>query len=536
MRTPPVLQSLGNHLDEWFEESTNPLKPRWEWWRGDSRAALTLRVVVPLSLTIILATWYFRVFTGLVWDRHEFFGTFDYDLGMYDQGIWKLAHGGGFMTSRGMHVFGHHANIGYLLLVPFYWIGIGGPHFLNIINNLGVVAVAWPLYLFGTRHMRSHWAGLAFVGAYFFHFAPQWKMYETFHAESLAAPFLVAAIYFLTTKQWTRYWIAIGLAIIWKEDVSIFVAMLALPVWWIAKDVRRALTTFAVGVLWFLLATKVVMVHFSPEGAVYDNLFCKLGETATEVATNAVTDPGPLVSTLDEHGVVDGTSALASPYGFAAIGSPAIALAGAPQMVVSYATCQNFTWDLRWHYLFMPYLSVLVASVWVAAGRKRVWCGWPVVILMVIGTGVSYRYYERFDPTTPVFAPSGEDVRYRAGVGPWALVGYGLWPATGPYNEQAIREAMAMIPDDAAVTAPYNLVPHLSHRDEIYTFPNPWRAQNWGIPGANTLPSPDRVEYLIMWTSLLNNADRALYDQIKASGEFEVVYNNADIELLHRTS
>src|SRR4051794_36477764 len=107
------------------------------WWATQG----FLRWILPLALAIGVCVAYFVQFELLSWQRHANFASFDYDLGMYDQGIWQLAHGRSFMTIRGMDVFAHHANLGYLLFVPFYWVG-AGPQFLDFLNTLGVVAVA----------------------------------------------------------------------------------------------------------------------------------------------------------------------------------------------------------------------------------------------------------------------------------------------------------------------------------------------------------------------------------------------------------
>ena len=215
VRAATTVDGAGERLDGWRRR-------RWTTWEESP----FLRTTTPRILVGVLLIWYFVVFENLVWLRQAHYGTFDYDLGMYDQGIWQLAHGRGFMTVRGMHVFGHHANIGYLLLVPFYWVGIGGPQFLDTINTFAVVMVALPLFLLAVRHLKSAWAGLFLVVAYFLHFAPQWMIQETFHPECIAAPFLVGAFYFASVSKWRWYWVCIAVALLWKEDVALAVAML----------------------------------------------------------------------------------------------------------------------------------------------------------------------------------------------------------------------------------------------------------------------------------------------------------------------
>jgi len=82
------------------------------------------------------------------------------------------------------------------------------------------------------------------------------------------------------------------------------------------------------------------------------------------------------------------------------------------------------------------------------------------------------------------------------------------------------------------VSTAYYIVPHLSHRPEVYTFPNPWRSQNFGVHGETRNPS--RVQYLLLNRDPLQGEDKTLFEQILASGEFEVLEQIGDLYLLKR--
>ncbi len=513
--------------------------PVWLWWESHPSVRRTL----PRWLTLAMCVAYFAIFERLSWIRHEHFGSFDYDLGMYDQGIWQLSQGRGFMTVRGMHVFGHHANIGYLLLVPFYWIGIGGPHFLNFINTLGVVAVAWPIYGLAARHLKSQWAGLWLAFAYLFHFSPQWKIQETFHPESLAAPLLVGALYFASVGRWRAYALCIFGALMWKEDVALATAVIGLAVAVMFRQVRIGALTVVGSAAWFLIATRVIIDHFSPSGAVFDSLFGPLGASANDLVHTSLVHPSRLTTTIRCHGFFDGKlesltgyvegvvcpdpaavadqaaavdpapqglGQLMSPYGYTGFANPQLLALGVPQHVVNYATTANFTWDLRWHYAFTPYLGALMGSVWTAIRRRRTIVAWALILVMVVGV-VATR--ER-------------------GVGPWtANHSGGWWPLTDSVVNEDLRAAIADIPDGARVTASYYLVPHLSHREFIYTFPNPWRSSNYG-PGGTLLALPDQntIDDVVVDRARLDDTDGALFDAILDSGQFEVAFRKTRVE------
>ena len=487
--------------------------PRWD--AQDIR-----RTLVPQILAVSLVVAYFVVMFVYVWYRHERFGTFDYDLGMYDQGIWNLSRGAGFMTLRGMHVFGHHANLGYLLMVPFYWVGLGGPHFLNFINTLSVVACTVPLYAMARKGLRSDWAGLGVTFAFLFHYVPQWMIHETFHPENLAAPFIIGALWYATEQRWRAYWICIGLAMIWKEDVALVVMMLGIVVGFVGHSAKRGLLTSVVGAVWFVFCIKVFIPFFAPDGAVFDGLFGELGKSASEVVGNAVSDPARARDILSEHGADQGAIDMMAPFGFAALGSPHLLSLGLPQHIVNYLSVQNFTWSTEAHYAMFPFVAVALASVRTAITRSRRWLGMLIVLMMMAGVLLGIN----------------------RGIGPWSeRASQGYWPGESPIREANLRAALDVVPPDASVSAPYFLTPHLSHRPEIYTFPNPWRLQNWtprdiAVQG----PAPPEtariagVQYLINEPTALDGADAALYASIANSGEFEVVAQFGTVVVLHR--
>jgi hypothetical protein len=183
------------------------------------------------------------------------------------------------------------------------------------------------------------------------------------------------------------------------------------------------------------------------------------------------------------------------------LGAPAILLTGLPQHVINYSTVANFTWDLRWHYAMMPFLAVMLASMWTVARRKRAVSAWFLLIVMAVG----------------VFADR------EAGVGPWTTNAVsGNWPIAHSAFYDTLDTVVRSLPEDAAVSVPYFLVPHLSHREHVYTFPNPWVSSNYGVSGVPAPPSPSTIDYVVVNRVTLNASEGQLFEQIESSGEFVV--------------
>src|SRR4029453_9114074 len=120
---------------------------------------LVARLRQPAVVVGLLVATYIAVFGRLTWAQHEDFGTFGYDMGLYDQGIWLLSRfKDPFVTIRGLHFFEHHVNLISLAFVPAYWLG-AGPHFLYLVETIWMALGAVPLYLLARDRLESGWVG-----------------------------------------------------------------------------------------------------------------------------------------------------------------------------------------------------------------------------------------------------------------------------------------------------------------------------------------------------------------------------------------
>jgi hypothetical protein len=123
-------------------------------------------------------------------------------------------------------------------------------------------------------------------------------------------------------------------------------------------------------------------------------------------------------------------------------------------------------------------------------------------------------------------------------VGPWTINGRsGYWPTDVTLRTQNIDRLLARVPAGVAVSANAVFVPHLAHRPEIYTFPNPWRSSNFGPGSKPGHRSPDRVRWMLIDRAQLTGDDATLFTSILEGHEFRVVARaDPDLYLLERTS
>ena len=82
------------------------------------------------------------------------------------------------------------------------------------------------------------------------------------------------------------------------------------------------------------------------------------------------------------------------------------------------------------------------------------------------------------------------------------------------------------------VAASDRLLPHLSHRERIYLFPNPWKVHYWGVNGENP-HHPNVISYIILDSEAIR-LNQALYDYLIDSGIFTLMSNEYGIVTLKR--
>ncbi len=115
-----------------------------------------------------------------------------WDLAIFDQACWLLAHGEGtLLTTRNMPVFAHHLNLWLLPLAVLYRL-VPGPATLLVVPTLAATAAAIPLFALARRLTRSDACATIWALLYL-SYPPLGRMLlHDFHCEPLALPCFVA--------------------------------------------------------------------------------------------------------------------------------------------------------------------------------------------------------------------------------------------------------------------------------------------------------------------------------------------------------
>jgi uncharacterized membrane protein len=480
----------------------------WDRLRSDTGASV-----------VLVATLLWLFWMGLaVWRRHDRFDTFDNDLGFHTQFVWLLSRGHWFSSILGLSPFAHNATFGYFLFVPFAWLRFDVAQTLDLVQAASIALGVVPIFRIARRRLGDDWISAALPLAYLLHPVTQGNVWETFHPESMAITPLLCAYDAADEGRWSRYWKWIALAIIWKTDVALFIAVLGL-VFVRRRDRRIGWRTFAIGAVWFVAVLGVMIPRLSGGGTVFGVLYGDLGDTPTDVVKTSITHPSRFMRHLTDSQPTRYGRDLLTPYGFVPLLAPVNLLIGFPQNMVSLLSDAPFTRDPihNPHYQALPLVALTMALLEACGWVKR---RWPTlrepVVAAVLAGGLA---------TSATWGSLPISVRYSH-----------FWSEDGDPLRGAKERAVAMAGESDVVTAQYRLVPHLAERRLVYSFPNPWRQVFYGVEGTPR-PDPSLVEWMIFdLTVAFSEGDQQLVDCVLGAGTFDEAFREAEIVVYHRNA
>jgi len=305
--------------------------------------------------------------------HQRYFGNFAYDLGIYDQGIWLLSQGDRpFVTVRGLHLFGHHANFILVLWAPFYRLLGAGPEFLVVSEVVVLGLAAMPVYLLARDRLRSvndEGAGLLAVGlaaVFLLNPSVENQLWWTFHPDSISILPVLCTWLYATRGRWKLAAMWAVFALLCKEDVALTLLAMGLVLAWRQKQWKLLVPGAAAG-LWFVLMTRVVMTAAnSGLDPFYVAEFSKLGANLREIVVNIVRHPSRWTTRFLHAKGDDGPYwfQLAGPFGIVVplLATPELLLV-VPQFFINSVTQYPYAPDARYHYSAMPVAALMICTV-----------------------------------------------------------------------------------------------------------------------------------------------------------------------------
>ena len=441
-------------------------------------------------------------------ELHRGLGTFAYDVGLYDQGLWLLSRGQApFVTLMGRNLFGDHASLILILLVPLYWV-MPGTSTLLVVQAVVIAAGAIPIYFFARRVLSS--AVMGFFAAFLWLANPavNGTGMENFHPDSSLGLFLPLAIYALYEKKWRLYAVAVLGALLVKEDVVLVMVPLGIFVAYRFDKRKGALTALA-----SIVATALGMFVLmrSLIGVPTRNTWRIPFGGAVGFLKELFTNPRNVASYLFSEDRPLYLFQMAAPFAALFVLSPWLSLVAVPVIASNVLSTFWYQHSIQYHYSLVAVPILLSATVFGVRAVSQKWRAIVMAIVVVCTTATSVLWGQHSLAVTPrKTLPSNAAI---------AVAG---------------RDIVKEIPDGAVVSAFDPLVTYLAHRKEIYFFPNPFRALYYGVGTeleGKRLPAADDVEYVVL-PRMLNDSLR--WDWAEVSDDFEEVAGNQYWQVFRR--
>lgn len=245
-----LLDSVGCQVFSFFE------------WISESLRSFKPTKNLPLCLVILGAVGYATFFAYFNILNHWNILTYAYDMGIEDNIVWNLSHGGPLFKSsplggpNAIH-FGFHATIFSFFLVPFYLI-YPHPETLLLIQALLIAATAIPLYLWAKIYL-SEWPS-ALIGLSYLFYAPLHgsNLYD-FHYLPLGAFFIISTLYFLEKEKDLPALIFALITLTIREDVAVGLSIIGAYLLLSGRRPRAGLLVALVGTTYFVMMKVVIM-------------------------------------------------------------------------------------------------------------------------------------------------------------------------------------------------------------------------------------------------------------------------------------
>ena len=425
-------------------------------WR--KKASDPRLMVALVGMAILLYVLLFSYLTVL---KHDAFDTTAFDLGNMDQAVWNSLRGR-FLPFTNWGEEGtrlaYHVDPILIVISPLYLL-YSDPRTLLVFQTVVIALGAWPIYLLARERLGDSPAAMVFPLVYLLFPALQAANIFDFHPTTLVAGLFPYAFYFQEKRRYALFFLFAVLVMACKEEMPLLLVMLGFYALLLQRNWRVGTAAMALGAVWFIVAVYIIIPHFNPEGrSPYLGAYSHLGQGPIGIIKSAMTDPMAVIGALLTREKLVYLRDLFLPVGFLSLLGPQVLFLSMPTLgiILLSSDPQVFTLE-KFHYA-SPLVPVVVISA-------------------VYGTAfLSERLGARLSIPRGrwVYIISGfvllSSVLYHGARGFTPLGGNFSLPQVTDHDRVA-SELIAMVPQEAIVSAQSRLNPHLSQREKIYMFP-----------------------------------------------------------------
>jgi uncharacterized membrane protein len=439
-------------------------------------ARVTLRSVrvvaaLPYALAALAAVGY----AAAAIFRHQHFGSNAYDLGIFDQTVWGYSRFELVENTvlRLPSALGDHFHPILIALAPLYWIW-DDARTLLLAQAVLLALAGVPVFLWA-RRMVGLVPAVGLEAAYLAFWAVLGGSIFDFHELAVAAPVVSFALYALLTERTGLLLAMTALGLLTREDLALTFAGIGVYLVVVQRRYRLGTALVAVSAAWFVAMFKWAIPALAGSGRSYSHwTYTGLGSGPESAVWHLVAHPlDSLKLFFTPRDKVTALLNLFVPWLGLPLVSPLL-IVMLPTLGARFFSDKPSHWAPQgFHYSLVLAPMLAFAAVDTAARlRRHVHELAPFALAAgAVVVGVYFSFVR--------LKPLDELRRY-----------------TSEAQIAAIRACLGTIPANASVAATSALVPHLTHRREIYVL--------------DRRPRPDTDYYALdasTWTFPLTGAD-----------------------------
>jgi uncharacterized membrane protein len=383
--------------------------------------------------------------------RHDHFASNAFDLGVQDQTVWGYSQLQIIPNTVAMirNLLGDHFHPILMTAAPFYWIW-DDARVLLIIQAALLGSASIPIFLWARQRLGLV-AAIAFQASYLVFWGVLAGVVFDFHHIVFAVAALSFALYAVLTRNNPLFWAMLAVGLLSRENVALTFAAVGVYIGLVQRRWRLGVAVTAVSLAWFTVLIEVIMPAIAgvPYGHwTYEALGTGPGSALLHVIRHPIDSLKLLFIPVKKVRI---WLALFGPWLFLPLLSPLV-LVAIPSLADRFWSSNPLLWTTRFHY------SLLIA---------------PILAFAAID---SLERIQRFVPGFVSWArslvpPAGAlAVLLASGVSTFVLVTPLDELATYIPSAQVaqVQSCLDVIPPRASVSASNFLLPHLSHRRDIY--------------------------------------------------------------------
>lgn len=407
------------------------------------------------KLIWIFITAYVVLFGYLCFLKYVSFSYLDWDFASDVIVLWNSIHGKLFYYPfLEQLIFGAHLFLIIVLLIPIYAL-FQHPLTLLFLQSLFLGLAAYPLYILAKLKLDKTFALLIAAGYLLYPSLGYINLFET-HFEIYEIFFLFFALYYFEKGLFVKFLVFIFLALTCKENVSLVVFMFGIYALLRKRPRKWVLAPFALGLVWFFLAIKLIIPYFAKdvklyqEGFIFSIYYKHLGKNIFDMSRTIIMHPLAIAKYAFTQTKILYLFQLFLPTAFLGFLSPAVLLITVPIFM------QNLLSSAPTHAaIYFQYVALLIPFIFASTIYG---CSKLLNCKSLQNRGIALAGFLVIVIISGIFleAPQLYFTRY--------IKAYQI--------NEFIKEKdkmLRLIPKDASVIATFQFLPKLAHRYDLYS-------------------------------------------------------------------